>query len=384
MKDREALHLYFVVGEESGDILGAKLLDTLDEMNAGVVGLGLAGSRMQARGINSLFDVSDISVMGISGVAAKLPMLVKRINQTVADVLEKKPDVLLLIDSPEFSYRVARKVRTRLPATKIIKYVAPSVWAWRPGRAAKIKPYIDHILAVLPFEPDVLKKLDGPAATYVGHPLAAEVPAVKSSDKKSCSSPARLVILPGSRRSEVKRLLPVIGETLSILRERGNKFECTLPAVAKLENEIRRETESWAWQPTIVTGDEERHQAFEKADLALAASGTVTLELALYKVPMISLYKLDGLAMRIRHLLTGWTASLPNLIADYPIIPEKFNEYAHPEYIARMVERLCMDDHERRLQLKGFDVVAKRLKQETPSHQLAARKILEIAGRGAD
>ena len=129
----------------------------------------------------------------------------------------------------------------------------------------------------------------------------------------------------------------------------------------------------------IVTGEAEKHAAFRKADVALAASGTVTLELALYKVPMIAIYKLDWMAMRIRHMLTGWTASLPNLIADYPVVPEKLNEYAHPQYIARMIERLCIDDHERKLQLKGFDLIANRLKQDTPSHELAAKTILRLA-----
>ncbi len=378
----KSLHVYFVVGEESGDILGSKLLGTLTEMHGDVTASGLAGNRLEALGMKSLFDISDISVMGVSGVAAKLPMLLNRIRQTVDDVLQKKPDVLILIDSPEFSYRVARKVRAKMSAVKIVKYVAPSVWAWRPGRAKKIKSYIDHILAVLPFEPKILKELDGPEATYVGHPLASDVPAIRTSDRRTCSTPPKMVILPGSRRSEVKRLMPVIKQTLDILAERENQFQCVLPAVAKLEAEIREGVADWAWKPTIVTGDVERQKAFKDADIALAASGTVTLELALFKVPMISLYKLDGLAMRIRHLLTGWTASLPNLIADYPIIPEKFNEYAHPQYIARMVERLCLDDHERKLQLKGFETVIKRLKQTTPSHQLAARKILEIVGDG--
>ena len=329
------LHLYFVVGEESGDVLGAKLVTTLKEMTESVQVSGLAGERLQAHGVESLFDISDISVMGISGVAAKLPVLLRRINQTVDDVLEKNPDVLVLIDSPEFSYRVAKKVRAKRPAIKIVKYVAPSVWAWRPGRAKKIRNYVDHVLAVLPFEPDVLDELGGPEATYVGHPLAADMPAIKASSKKLTAEVPRLVLLPGSRRSEVKRLMPVIGETLQILFERGNRFDLVLPAVSKLEDEIRESAKDWVWKPRIVTGDVARKDAFEWADIALAASGTVTLELALYKVPTISLYKLDGLAMRIRHLLTGWTASLPNLIADYPVIPEKFNEYAHPQYIAQ-------------------------------------------------
>ncbi|MEM7067398.1 MAG: lipid-A-disaccharide synthase [Pseudomonadota bacterium] len=384
MSKKADLNVYFVVGEESGDILGANLLTTLRERGGSVTANGLAGSRMQALGVESLFDVSDISVMGISGVAAKLPTLLRRIKMTVADVLKKQPDVLILIDSPEFSYRVARKVRTQNPGIKIVKYVAPSVWAWRPGRAKKIKPFIDHILAVLPFEPEILKKLDGPDATYVGHPLASEMPEIATQDKLLCNDPPRLVILPGSRRSEVKRLMPVIRETLGILAERGGKFECVLPAVSKLEGEIRNGIRGWPWQPEIVIGDDARKNAFRNSDIALAASGTVTLELALYKVPTISIYKLDGLAMRIRHLLTGWTASLPNLIADYPIVPEKFNEYAHPQYIARMVERLTLDDHERRLQLAGFETIVKRVKQDTPSHELAAQKILEIAGVGSN
>ncbi|MEM7216441.1 MAG: lipid-A-disaccharide synthase [Pseudomonadota bacterium] len=381
MSDKDPLHLYFVVGEESGDALGANLLASIQEINGPVNPSGLAGSRMQAMGMHSLFEISDISVMGISGVASRLPVLLSRIRKTVADILEKKPDVLVLIDSPEFSYRVARKIRAKSPKIKIVKYVAPSVWAWRPGRARKIKKYIDHILAVLPFEPAILEELGGPDATYVGHPLAADIPEIEISDKKTAAATPRMVILPGSRQSEVKRLMPVIGETLSILAERGNSFELVLPAIPKLQAEIREGVKDWPWKPEIVIGDEARKSAFERADVALAASGTVTLELALYKVPTISLYKLDGLAMIIRHWLTGWTASLPNLIADYPVIPEKFNEYAHPQYIARMVERLCLDDHERQLQLKGFALIEERLEQETPTSELAARKILEIAGR---
>lgn len=381
MSEETSLHVYMIAGEESGDILGSKLVATLKELAGGLRISGLAGPRMQAEGIVSLFDISDISVMGISGVLARLPLLKRRIDQTVADILRKKPDVLVMIDSPEFAYRVAKKVRAKLPGVKIIKYVAPSVWAWRPGRAKRIKPYIDHILGVLPFEPEVMKNLGGPATTYVGHPLASEMPPIKSSDKRKCSQIPKLVLLPGSRHGEVKRLMPVIEETLANLAQRGNQFEIVLPTIPKLESEIRLATKDWDCKPKIVLGDDARKEAFADADLALAASGTVTLELALYKVPTISIYKLDGMAMRIRHLLTGWTASLPNLIADYPVVPEKFNEYAHPQYIARMVERLCLDDHERKQQLKGFDLIAKRMKQGSPSHLLAARKILEIAGK---
>ncbi|MEO0328803.1 MAG: lipid-A-disaccharide synthase [Pseudomonadota bacterium] len=375
----DSLKIYFVVGEESGDALGASLLDTFQQMNESVSAFGLAGERMKARGMQSLFDISDISVMGISAVAVQLPKLLSRINRTITDIEAVKPDILLLIDSPEFSYRVAKKIRSKLPQTKIIKYVAPSVWAWRPGRAKKIRAFIDHILTILPFEPEVLRKLEGPEASYVGHPMSNEIPIIDSAAKRKCKDPVHLVALPGSRRGEIKRLMPVIGETLQILSERGFKCDVTLPTIPRLLDEVTASSKEWAFQPKIITGDDNRKAVFEQADMALAASGTITLELALYKVPTISIYKLDGLAMRIRHLLTGWTASLPNLIADYPVVPEKFNEYAHPHYIARMVERLSLDDHERLLQLKGFDLIAERLQQNSPSNELAARKILEVA-----
>lgn len=380
-EDQKPLSLYFVVGEESGDILGADLITAMRGIYPDLEIHGLAGERMQSLGVRSLFDISQISVMGFTAVLARLPKLLRLISRTVADVVEKKPDVLVLIDSPEFGYRVARKVRAKAPGVRIIKYVAPSVWAWRPGRAKKIKPFIDHIMAVLPFEPKVLAELEGPEATYVGHPLASKIPNIPSASKQRCSDPPVLVALPGSRMGEVKRLMPVIGQTLEVLKERGNTVRVILPAVSKLETEIRQRATQWAFTPEIVTGDDARLEAFKSADLALAASGTVTFELALYKVPTISIYKLDMIAMRVRFILTGWTASLPNLIADYPIVPEKFNEYAHPHYIARMIERMLLDGHERRQQLEGFDLIEEKVSQDMPSQQLVAHKILELAGR---
>ncbi len=374
------LRIYFVVGEESGDALGEKLISAFEKQSQDITPMGLAGARMQAKGVESLFDISELSVMGISAVAKKLPSLIKRIGETARDVIEKKPDVLLLIDSPEFSYRVAKRVRKQLPQVKIIKYVAPTVWAWRPGRAKKIKPYIDHIMAILPFEPELLKSLGGPDATYVGHPLAAEMPTIATKSKKKCAEIPNLLILPGSRRGELKLMLPVIRETLEILKDRDNEFEVTLPAVSKLEGEIREQVKNWEVQPSIVVGEEAKKEAFKQADLALATSGTVILELAFYKVPMISIYKLDRIMIQVRHIITAWTTALPNLIADYPVVPERLNENAHPEHLARMLERLMLDGEERAVQLKGFDKIAKQLKNEKSGAEVAAKKIIEIVG----
>lgn len=374
----DKLRIYFVVGEESGDALGEKLLDAFDNLSHPIEPMGLAGARMKKRGVDSLFDITELSVMGISAVVKKLPSLLKRIRQTVDDVIEKKPDVLLLIDSPEFSYRVAKKVRKQLPQVKIVKYVAPTVWAWREGRAKKIKPYIDHIMAILPFEPELLKRLGGPDATYVGHPLASEIPSIETSSKKKSAEVPKLLILPGSRGGEIKLMLPIIRDTLSILKARGNTFDVTLPAVSKLENDIREQIQDWDVKPKIVTGEDAKKLAFTEADLALATSGTVILELALYKVPMISIYKLDRIMMQLRHIITAWTTALPNLIADYPFVPERLNENAHPEHLARMLERLMMSGEERNVQLNGFDKIIKQLKSEKSGADVAAQKIIEI------
>lgn len=378
MSNTDSLKVYFVVGEESGDALGEKLLDAFHTLDQPIDAIGLAGAKMQARGMATLFDTSELSVMGVSAVLKKLPSLLKRINQTVKDIVEKNPDVLVLIDSPEFSYRVAKKVREKKPDIKIVKYVAPSVWAWRPGRAKKIKRYIDHIMAILPFEPDLLKELGGPNATYVGHPLASKIPDIKTKDKINCADVPIILVLPGSRNGELKLMLPIIRETLRLLHERGNECKFTLPAVPRLESDLRRAIADWEVKPEIICGEEAKLQAFKQADLALATSGTVLLELALYKVPMISIYKLDRVMMQLRHLITAWTTALPNLIADYPFVPERLNENANPQNLVRSLERLMKSEEERLTQLKGFDKIITKLKQETSGATVAAEKIIEI------
>lgn len=382
MSKSQSLKLYFVLGEESGDLLGANIIDAFEELDCNIDMHGLAGRRMQERGIASFFDISELSVMGITGVVSKLPTLLKLINRTANDIIEKEPDVLLLIDSPDFAYRVAKKVRKSRPHIKIVKFVAPSVWAWRPGRAKKIKQYVDHILAILPFEVDLMEELDGPKTTYVGHPLSSNMPDIKSADKKRPGAPVNLLILPGSRKGEIRSLLPVIHSTLVKLHEISDlEFNIDLPAVNKLEPEIREAVSNWPFKINIIQNDDDKKIAMEKADVALCASGTVTLELATYKIPMISIYKLDKAMMAIRHIITAWTAALPNLIADYPFIPERMNEYANPQNIARLLARLCVESPERDSQLVGFDLVEERIRQDEAAHVLAAKKILEISSK---
>lgn len=382
MTQAAPVKVYFVVGEESGDILGARILQAFSDLGAEIDAIGLAGRNMQKAGMNSLFETSDLSVMGISGVVARLPQLLSRIRQTADDIIREKPDVLLLIDSPEFAYRVAKRVRKQNPSIRIVKFVAPSVWAWRPGRARKIAPYIDHILALLPFEPDLMKELGGPETSYVGHPIASMLSGLPATGRKKPNSPVQLVVLPGSRRSELKLLMPVIRDTLEFLQQREKvQFEVTLPAVERFSDEIASEVSQWPVKPRVVSSDEDKEAAFLNADVALCASGTVTLELAAYRVPMISIYKLDRMMMLLRHLITAWTTCLPNLVADYPFVPEKLNENSHPHHLGRMLERLATDSPERQAQLEGFEVVARNLRQDEPPQIIAARKLLELADR---
>lgn len=372
------LKIYFVMGEPSGENLAIDLLDAFEEMNVSIDPLGLGGEKLQKRGLNSLFDVTDLSVIGISGVVGKLPTIIKRVRQTVEDILDKRPDVILLIDSPDFGYAVAKRVRKRDANIPVVKYICPSVWGWRPGRAPKMRVFIDHVLAILPFEPAVMKKLNGPDTTYIGHPLVRLIAENAKRKKVTPKSPANLLVLPGSRKSEISRLLPVIKDTLLMLEERGNAFDAVLPAVDHLVEEIRENVAEWPVKPKIVTGDEARIAAFSKADAAIAASGTVTLELALFKVPMVSIYKLDPVMMIARKFMYAWTASLPNLIADRAVVPEQFNEFANPNLISRQVEQLLVKSPARNAQLEGFEIVANNMRQSERPGLIAARKILEV------
>jgi len=373
------LRLYFVVGEISGDTLGADLVDQFGKLGTEVEMMGLGGPKLQQRGLKPLFDSSEIAVMGLSGVVAKLPALLARARRVARDVIEQKPDVLLLIDSPEFAKQVAKRVKTRCPDLPVIKYVCPTVWSWRPGRAKTMTSYVDHVLAILPFEPDVMQELGGPPTTYVGHPLARLAGTVDLKARRKPKDPPSILLLPGSRKSETSRLLPVLRESINVLHRRGLKAEYVLPAVPHLEAEIRHEVAGWEIKPEVVAGESAKIAAMEKADAAIAASGTAILELAMYGVPTVSIYKLDKAILALRFMIKGWTAALPNLIADTPIVPERFNEYANPEYVARMIEPLLADTLQRQAQLEGFALVHARMKQDEAPGRICARIIAQMA-----
>jgi len=319
--------IWLVAGEDSGDQLGAKLIRALRALSPEppVFG-GVGGEAMIAEGFVSLFPIDDVAVMGYLPVAARLPTLLRRIRQTVADVVAARPDVLVIIDSPGFTHAVATRVRKRLPGLPIVDYVSPSVWAWRPWRARGMRPFIDHVLALLPFEPDAHRRLGGPPCTYVGHPLIERLDELRPDADEARArerEPFVLAVLPGSRRSEIERLMPVFGETLARLVRRVGPVEAVLPAVSRHRALIERLALAWEVPVRLAHGHEPKYALFRRARAALAASGTVTLELALAGLPMVVAYKVSRIEEAIgRRLIQVPTIVLPNLILSENAMPE--------------------------------------------------------------
>lgn len=380
------LKIAVVAGEESGDVLGADLIEALKgQTSASVELIGIGGSRLQGLGMKSLFDSHEIALFGISSVIRNLPSLLRRIGMVSNHIIAEKPDCLVIIDSPDFTHRVARRVRARMPELPIVNYVCPSVWAWRAGRANAMCAYVDEVLALLPFEPDFLADIKGPASTYVGHPLnrdpfitqAQGAQQDRELDRFSdWRRPVRLLCLPGSRRGEIDRHMDAIGKTLSILSKRGRKFEILLHTLPHHEARVRHLAANWPMAPRISTDGDGKMYAFAHADAALAASGTVTLELALAGVPFVSIYKLDPLARILSPLVRIWSFSLPNLVTDQLVVPEYINSMVRPGLLARAIEALARPGPARDAQLQGFELVRERLATERPAGDLAAERVL--------
>lgn len=376
-----ALRIYLIAGEASGDRLGAALIRALRKRApCPLVFLGVGGTAMQAEGLESLFPMQEISVMGVAAVLARLPRILWRMAQTVHDIKKQAPSVLVLIDSPDFTQRVARRVRKTRPQIPIIQYVAPSVWAWRPGRARAMHPFIDQVLALLPFEPEVYTRLGGPSCTYVGHPLLdlyREEFFVKQSDslskkKKeavlSSKKPPHLLLLPGSRTQELDALLGDFKETVFILNARRsaeNLPPCrtTLVTLPQFVPRLQEQLKNWSISPHLVWEEEPKRKAFQQAHAALAASGTVSLELALFRIPMVVVYKLDWVykVLALLHRFFPVTPlesfSLPNILLKKNIIPEFLNEEVQPRCIAQILQDLLSETMSRAAQLQAFDAV---------------------------
>jgi len=376
--------LAVIAGEESGDLLAADLVDALMRVREEEVSLiGVGGRHLQARGLKTLFDVQDISLMGLGSVLANLPRLIRRIYQTTAAIVRARPDCLVIIDSPDFTHRVAQAVRKKLPSLPIIQYIAPSVWAWRPQRAAKMRPFIDHVLAILPFEPQAMAALNGPPTSYVGHRLLSdkgmkEICAQRMKREHEADMAQNLLLLPGSRRFEIERLMPLFAQTVQILHQFLPSLRLFLPTLPSLKKNVEKLAENWPIAPEIIIDETEKSRAFINADVALAASGTVSLELALAGIPMVLTYKADWFSKTfLMPKVTIWSAALPNIIADAPIVPEYFNEFIRPGMLARQLRQLMRESPARQAQMQGFSAISKAMHRQLAAGDIAARVICE-------
>jgi len=388
------LRLFLIAGEHSGDALGAKLIGALDRGRGGRIRyLGVGGPLMAAAGLSSQFPIEEVAVMGPLAILARLPTILRRISGTAAAAVAAEPDAVVIIDSPEFTHPIARRIRRRRPDIPIIDYVSPSVWAWRPGRAHKMRAYVDHVLALLPFEPEAHARLAGPPCTYVGHPLIERLAAVRAVDPAPLArrlglSPDThlLLVLPGSRRSEVSRLLAPFGQALERLRERGRKFEVAIPVVGSVRRLIDEGVAHWRKPPHLLEGDEDKFSAFRLARAALAASGTVSLELALTGTPMVIAYKVDPVAAPVlRRMIKAPSTVLPNLILGSRAVPEFHQEHCTPIKLANALAPLLDGGEVREQQLAALEKVPERMRlpRGTPS-EAAAEIVLNYAemGRG--
>lgn len=351
--------IFLIATEPSGDHLGAALMKELrGRLGENVEFIGIGGREMAEQGLAPLFPIGDLAIVGFAAVARQLPMLLRRIREAAAAVVQAKPDILVIIDSPDFTHRVARRVRKNSPSIPIVDYVSPTVWAWRPGRARAMARYIDHVLALLPFEPKVHRELGGPPCTYIGHPLIERLgtlrPNAQEQERRGTPPPV-LVLLPGSRRSEIRHHMPVFCETLMALRERGVAVEPVLPTLPHLLDAVNEAIAQWPVRPRIVTTEAEKQAAFRNARAALAKSGTVTLELALAGVPMVTLYRGGAVEAWIaRRVVRVSSIILANLVIGENVIPEFHQEECTAQNLAPALLDVLNDTPQRRRQLDAF------------------------------
>jgi lipid-A-disaccharide synthase len=373
------MKLFLVAGEPSGDRLGAALMAGLKDLAPGVRFDGVGGPLMQAEGMQSLFPMAELSVMGIAEVLPKYRHLKRRIRETAEAVLASGARALITIDSPDFCLRVARLVKAARPDLRTVHYVAPSVWAWRPGRAAKMATAVDHVLALLPFEPPYMTAA-GMSCDFVGHPVVAEQLATEVERAAFAGDGPLLLALPGSRQGEVRRLAPVLGAVLGLLRARHPGLRVVLPTLPTVEPLVREVTAEWPVAPEIVLDPARKRGAFAAADVALAASGTVSLELAANGCPMVIAYRLHPVSFWLmkRAALID-TVTLVNLVSETRAVPEFLGPACLAENIAPAVLALLAQGPERAAQEAAMRLTMERLgKGGEPPGLRAARSVLSV------
>ncbi|HVX74237.1 MAG TPA: lipid-A-disaccharide synthase [Devosia sp.] len=376
----DPVRLFILAGEPSGDRIGADLVRRL-RISRPVTLLGVGGEGLTGEGLKSLFPMSDLSVMGVQDVLRRAPLLLWRIRQTVRAILAAEPDLVVLIDSQVFSQMVAQQLRRRGYAGRILLYVAPSVWAWKPERAPLLKPLFDEVLAVLPFEPAVMKRLDGPPTTYVGHP-ALEHTVLRD------AQPARgpLLLLPGSRRGELRRHLPLMEEMTLALKRHPQISDFVLPTTRHEEEFVLDAVRAWDVPVFVTSASARKWQAFREAIAAVAVTGTVTLELALSGVPMVTTYVADRAQWSRASKARLRFASLPNILVGDELVPELLGPERRSAEVLAALEALLGDEAALTRQLEGFARIRAGMEKgapEAPRTDPAERVLAHLPAIGA-
>lgn len=377
------MKFFLIAGEPSGDNLGGALMAGLKQLDPEAEFLGVGGPAMAGQGLESRFPMEELSLMGIWEVLPRYRALKARIAETARAVAGARPDALITIDSPDFCLRVARAARALMPGLRTVHYVAPSVWAWRAGRAKKMAGVIDHVLAILPFEPPLMRAA-GMSCDFVGHPIVAkpvageaEAAAFRAANDIAPDAPL-VLCLPGSRRTEVARLGARFDEALIRLRDRVPEIRVAIPTVRGVSALVREMARRWPTAPVVVEGPEEKRAAFAAADLALAASGTVSLDLAANRVPMVIGYDVAPLSrMIIGMLLRTDTVTLVNLVSETRTVPELLGRNCQPGPMSQALYRLMEHPEARAAQLAAMELTMERLGRggEAPGLR-AARSVL--------
>lgn len=364
--------VFIIAGEASGDTLGAALMQDMRALDGTLHFAGVGGPQMIAQGMSSLFPMSDLSIMGLAEVVKHLPLLVKRFNQTVNAILKQNPDILVTVDAPDFCLRVAKKIKKLRPDIKIVHYVAPTVWAWRPGRAKKIAQFLDGLLCLFPFEPPYFT-VHGLKAEFVGHPLTKLIAPIFDAQKNEFRvrhnlkpDAPLLCVLPGSRKRELESLVPVMAETIARLKKMQPDLQVIVPTLPHLTE--RLSVLSAVAHVFVPQDNQEKYVAFATSNAALHASGTVALELALCGTPMVTIYKLSKISHLIaQRLIKTPFANLVNILLRHPVVPELLQDEAEPQNMAAITHALLSNKTLSGLQKEQLEKIPDFLKENTPS-----------------
>ena len=379
-------HIMLVAGEPSGDALGGELMEALISETGGNIRIsGVGGPNMIGHGLSSIFPMSDTSVMGPREVIPRLPLILRRVRETAAFAVAEKPDILVIIDSPDFTHMVAKRVAKRAPGIKIANYVSPSVWAWRRGRARAMAKYVHRVLALLPFEPDFFRAEAHLDCVYVGHPAIERIPEqgegarFRALHQIPADAPV-LLVLPGSRTNEVKRLVKLFGQTAACLAATTLGLCVVVPTVPHVRHLVEEAVKEWSLPVILVEGEADKRAAFAAATAALAASGTVSLELGLAGVPMVIAYKIDAIAAYVvSRLLKVPSVVVVNLILDRPSVREFLQSDATMPKLAQALSPLLGNTPERAHALADLQDLRDIMGVGgTRPSLLAARAVLEM------